>query len=119
MKADRVTVHSSTAPDRPRNARRPKGRPQSAQGLWLRATAAAAPIDQHDELAVVLDLLRAARHDPVTISHALMIGRARMRRVPLDLAVRRGVDFLEQALAFMGADGEGGNPVWARRRDGI
>ena len=88
-----VTVH----PVRPR-------RPQSPQRIWRRASAVTDPLDHHDVLAVVLELLRAAQHDASTVSRALTLGRTCARERPRDVGVERGVLFLEQALTFMGAE---------------
>jgi hypothetical protein len=62
------------------------------------------PLDQHDVLAVVLELLRAAQHDASTVSRALTLGRTCARERPSDVGVERGVLLLEQALAFMGLE---------------
>ncbi len=80
-----------------------------AQAVWLRAAEATDPLDRHDVLAVVLEVLRAAHHDVVTVSRALTIGRRCALDHPSDVAVQRGVEFLEQALTFMGAELPAGN----------
>jgi hypothetical protein len=81
----------------------------SAQRVWRRAAEATHPLDRHDVLAVVLELLRAARHDVATVSHALTIGRRWALEHPSDVGVDSGVMFLEQALTFMGVEPNGGD----------
>lgn len=77
---------------------------QSAQRIWRRAATITGVLDEHDVLAVVLELLRTARHDVGTVSDALTIGRRRACARPSDAGVQRGVMFLEHALAFMGVE---------------
>jgi hypothetical protein len=72
--------------------------------LWRVATDVGEPLDHHDVLAVILELLRAAHHDVATVSDALTFGRAYVQVHPADVAARRGVLLLEQALAFMGVE---------------
>ena len=101
MKPEATTVASrGTLPVRP-SGPRPLA---SAQQVWRRAAEATDPLDRHDVLAVVLELLRAAHHDVVTVSHAVTIGRRCAVEHPSDAAVQRGVAFLEHALTFMGAE---------------
>lgn len=77
---------------------------QSAQRIWRRAASVTGALDEHDVLAVVLELLRAARHDVGTVSEALTIGRRRASERPSDAGVQRGLMFLEHALVFMGVE---------------
>lgn len=101
MKPDATTVASRGA--LPMGPSGPRPLP-NAQQVWRRAAEATDPLDRHDVLAVVLELLRAAHHDVVTVSHAVTIGRRCALEHPSDAAVQRGVVFLEQALTFMGAE---------------
>ena len=82
---------------------------QRAQLVWRRAISVVEPLDQHDVLAVVLELLRTAHHDVATMSHALTLGRARVREHPADVVARQGTRVLEQAIAFMGVEPRSGD----------
>ena len=50
---------------------------------------------------------RAADHDETTLTHALGIGRSRVRREPTDASARRGVLLLEAVVAFLGVKPRG------------
>jgi hypothetical protein len=52
--------------------------------------------------SAAIDLLRAADHDETTLRHALRVGRSRVRRTPADRAAKRGVQLLEDVIAFLG-----------------
>ena len=80
-----------------------------AQLVWRHATEAPDDLDQHDVLAVVLDLLRIARHDVSTMLHALTLGRTRLRESPADLVAGRATLLLEQAITFMGIEPRAGD----------
>ena len=74
--------------------------------VWRRAVALVEPGQQHDELAVALELLRTARHHPGTVTQALAVGRLEVRRHPDEDAPRRAVQLLEQAVSVLGMRGE-------------
>jgi hypothetical protein len=77
---------------------------QSAQRIWRRASSVTGVLDEHDLLAVVLELLRAARHDVGILSEALRLGRRRACEHQCDEGIEGGLRFLEHALAFMGVE---------------
>jgi hypothetical protein len=56
----------------------------------------------------VLALLRTARHDADTMTHALGLGRSRARHPSNDETTRRGVRLLERAIAFLGVEAQPG-----------
>jgi hypothetical protein len=106
MTPDRATIATPGV-----RAARPTGqRPlPSAQRLWNCATKVSAPLDRHDALAVVLELLREARHEVAPVSHALTLGRSHARAHPSDPGAKRGVLMLEQALTFLGVEPRAGH----------
>lgn len=106
MTPDRATLATPAV-----RATRPTGqRPSpSAKRLWNCATKVSAPLDHHDALAVVLELLREARHDVATVAHALTLGRSHVRAHPSDPGAKHGVLMLEQALTFLGVEPRAGH----------
>jgi hypothetical protein len=52
---------------------------EPAQIVWSRAVELADPAGHHDRAIAALDLLRATRHGPSTMLHALALGRDRQR----------------------------------------
>jgi hypothetical protein len=76
--------------------------PARAGLIWARALERAGPFNRHELLATVLDLLRAAHHDPADLSHALALGHNDRRARPDDSTVRAGLALLEETLAFLG-----------------
>ena len=79
-----------------------------AQTVWQRTFQLADPFDQDDVFAVILDVLRAARHESGTLLDALELGRRRINERPVDLIARRACALLERAIAFMGGDSSAG-----------
>lgn len=71
---------------------------EHSQRVWRRAVELAAYSEQDAGYAGLLELLRAAHQDPTTISHALMLGRARLRERSTDMPAQSGVRLLEQAI---------------------
>ncbi|HEX2041122.1 MAG TPA: hypothetical protein VHF24_00665 [Acidimicrobiales bacterium] len=57
----------------------------------------------------MLELLREARHDGVTLSDALTLGRSHARAHPSDPGAKRGVLMLEKALTFLGVEPRAGH----------
>jgi hypothetical protein len=70
--------------------------------IWQRAVELAAPFHRREALSTVLAALRAAHHDPISLSYAVEIGRRDQRARPGDSRVRAGLSVLEAALAFLG-----------------
>jgi hypothetical protein len=75
---------------------------ERAEMICDRSGELATLVAPYDVGNVAIDLLRAADHDETTLTHALDIGRSRMRREPADDATRRGVLLLEAVIAFLG-----------------
>jgi hypothetical protein len=75
---------------------------ERAQVVWGRALDLAESGQQHDPFGRALDLLRAARHDPATMAHALAIGRTHLRAHPGSTVAEAGAGILESAIAFLG-----------------
>lgn len=75
---------------------------EHAELICDRSGELAALVGPHDVGNVAIDLLRAADHDETTLTHALSIGRSRVRREPADGSARRGVQLLQAVIAFLG-----------------
>ena len=75
---------------------------ERAELICDRSGELAALVGPYDVGNVAIDLLRAADHDETTLTHALGIGRSRVRREPADDSARRGVQLLEAVIAFLG-----------------
>jgi hypothetical protein len=76
--------------------------PEWAQLVWRHALELANSLEQHDQFALTLDLLRAAHYDPTTMAHALTLGRTHLRADADDAIARAGERILEAAIAFLG-----------------
>lgn len=75
---------------------------ERAELICDRSGEMAALVGPDDVGNVAIELLRAADHDETTLTHALGIGRSRVRREPTDASARRGVRLLEAVVAFLG-----------------
>lgn len=75
---------------------------ERAELICDRSGEMAALVGPDDVGHVAIELLRAADHDETTLTHALGIGRSRVRREPTDASARRGVRLLEAVVAFLG-----------------
>lgn len=82
---------------------------ERAQLVWRRARAMGGGRGRHDSFADALDLLRAAHHDPATMSHALTIGRTHLRAQPGDADAQAGAEILESAIGFLGINPRAGD----------
>jgi len=76
--------------------------------VWHRTLELTGTVEQLDQLAVVVELLRTAHHNASTMAGALAIGRTCVREQPRDLVARRGTRLLERATAFMGGEPRAG-----------
>jgi hypothetical protein len=76
---------------------------ERAQLVWQRAVHLADSAGEGDDFLVALDLLRTAHHDPSTMLHALMLGRAGHRDQPEDPALRDAVRLLARAATWLGS----------------
>ncbi len=75
---------------------------ERAELICVRSGELAVLVGPDDVGNVAIDLLRAADHDETTLTHALGIGRSRLRREPADDSARRSVQLLEAVVAFLG-----------------
>lgn len=73
-----------------------------AQRVWQRSVELASPGVQSNLADQSLALLRTARHDADTMSHALGLGRSRARHPSNDETTHHGVRLLERAIAYLG-----------------
>jgi hypothetical protein len=73
-----------------------------AQVVWRRALALARSNRSRDRVLPSLDLLRAARHGPSTMIHALTLGRAQLAAAPRDIPTREAVRLLTYTIAWLG-----------------
>jgi hypothetical protein len=85
--------------------RRPMER---AQEVWARAIELAAP-PRYELFGVILEVLRTARHDSATVTHALTLGRSRLRDDPTDEAARRATRLLQRCIEFLGVKPRSGD----------
>ncbi|HEX9547609.1 MAG TPA: hypothetical protein VF942_09745, partial [Acidimicrobiales bacterium] len=99
-RTDLTTGHRPAAAGRP---------PEHAQLVWRRAVDLADPPTPLDRFALALDLLRAARHVPATMDHALNLGRTHLSAYPEDAFARGGVTILETSISFLGVKGRVGD----------
>jgi hypothetical protein len=76
--------------------------PKRARLIWSRALELADRPAPRAQFVLALDLLRAAHHDPATVSRAVTIGRAHVRAHADDAVALGGVKILEAAAAFIG-----------------
>jgi hypothetical protein len=76
---------------------------ERSQLVWRRALALARKDPSHDHFVESLGLLRAARHGPSTLRHALTLGRAEQQAAPDDIPTRDAVQLLERTVAWLGA----------------
>jgi hypothetical protein len=75
---------------------------ERAQVVWRRALALARSNRSRDRVLPSLDLLRAARHGPSTMIHALTLGRAQLAAAPRDVPTREAVRLLTCTIAWLG-----------------
>lgn len=75
---------------------------ERAQLVWMRAVALSEREQHRDPFTIVLDLLRAARHGPSTMLHALALGQAQQRAQPDDVPTRDAVRLLSRSIAWLG-----------------
>jgi hypothetical protein len=75
-----------------------------AQRVWQHSVELAGRGEQLDLSDQALALLRTARHDADTMTHALGLGRSQARHPSNDEATRRGVRLLESTLAYLGVE---------------
>jgi hypothetical protein len=75
--------------------------------LLARSMAIADQFDESHVLVVVLDLLRSAGHDAVTVGNAVALASAHVDEHPRDLVGWRALGLLKRALVFLG----GGSPT--------
>ena len=76
--------------------------------MWHHSLELADHFDQLDPADQALALLRTARHDADTMTHALGLGRSQARHPSNDETTRRGVRLLERAIAFLGLEAQPG-----------
>jgi hypothetical protein len=79
-----------------------------AQRVWQRSLGLASGGAQLDLPDQALALLRAARHDADTLTHALGLGRSQARHPSHDEATRRGVRLLESTITYLGVKAQPG-----------
>ncbi len=75
---------------------------QQAQIVWQRALALAIPVEKHDPVTRVLELLSAAHYDSTTLAHAAALGRTEIRTNGAAAALERAVRMLDRGVAFLG-----------------
>jgi hypothetical protein len=93
----------------PTSTHSPHGGPlEAAQRVWHHSLELADHCDQLDPSDQALALLRTARHDADTMTHALGLGRSQARHPSNDETTRRGVRLLERAIAFLGVEAQPG-----------
>jgi arylamine N-acetyltransferase len=85
-----------------------RGPLEAAQRVWHHSLELADHCDQLDPSDQALALLRTARHDADTMTHALGLGRSQARHPSNDETTRRGVRLLERAIAFLGVEAQPG-----------
>jgi hypothetical protein len=103
MPADTTRTGAPASQSGATSSRQPSARPlETAELVWRLARAMGEGRTLHDPFAVALDLLRAARHDPATMAHALTLGRTHLRVHAGDTAARAGARLLEGAIVFLG-----------------
>jgi hypothetical protein len=73
-----------------------------AQRVWQRSLELASTGEQLDLSDQALALLRIARHDADTMTHALGLGRSQARHPSNDEATRCGVRLLERTITYLG-----------------
>jgi hypothetical protein len=73
-----------------------------AQRVWQHSHKVANNGEQLDLPGQALAVLRMARHDADTLTHALGLGRSQARHPSNDETTRRGVRLLESAIAYLG-----------------
>jgi hypothetical protein len=89
-----------------RRPTRPPGRAplEVAQRVWQHSVELAGRGEQFDLSDQALALLRTARHDADTMTHALGLGRSQARHPSGDETTRRGVRLLERTLTYLGVE---------------
>jgi hypothetical protein len=75
-----------------------------AQRVWQHSVELAGSGVQLDLSDQALALLRTARHDADTMTHALGLGLSQARHPSNDETTRRGVRLLESTLAYLGVN---------------
>lgn len=70
--------------------------------VWARSRELAEDFEESDLFVVVLDLLRTAGHDVVTVGNALVLASAHVGDHPRDLVAWRAAGLLRRALVFLG-----------------
>jgi hypothetical protein len=75
-----------------------------AQRVWHHSVKLAVAGVQLNLADQSLALLRTARHDADTMTHALGLGRSQARHPSNDETTHRGVRLLERAIAYLGAE---------------
>lgn len=70
--------------------------------MWQRSLELAGAGEQLNLPSQALALLRAAHHDPDTMTHALGLGRSQARHASSDQTTRRGVRLLESTITYLG-----------------
>jgi hypothetical protein len=83
-----------------------RGPLEAAQRVWHHSLELADHCDQIDPSDQALALLRTARHDADTMTHALGLGRSQARHPSNDETTRRGLRLLEGAIAFLGVEAQ-------------
>jgi hypothetical protein len=73
-----------------------------AQRVWQRSLELASAGPQLDLPDQALALVRTARHDADTMTHALGLGRSQARHPSNDETTRRGVRLLENTITHLG-----------------
>lgn len=73
--------------------------------VWARSMELAEQFEDSHLFVAVLDLLRTAGHDVVTLADAVALASAHVGRHPTDLVAWRAVGLLRRALVFLGVDG--------------
>jgi hypothetical protein len=73
-----------------------------AQRVWQHSLELAIGGEQLELSDQALALLRTARHDADTMSHALGLGRSQARHPSSDETARRGVQLLEGTISYLG-----------------
>jgi hypothetical protein len=73
-----------------------------AQRVWQHSLKLASNGEQLDLSGQALALLRMARHDADTLTHALGLGRSQARHPSNDETTRRGVRLLESTIIYLG-----------------
>jgi hypothetical protein len=75
--------------------------------LWARSMEVADRFEESHLLLAVLDLLRTAGHDVVTVENAVALASAHVDQHPTDLVGWRALGLLKPALVFLGCRAEG------------